>query len=178
MIDRAFLARLKIEPLDRKKHDRAAFRCGEARIDNFLEKTAARQQDADLTRVYVACLDATNGVVGYYALNSHSIDVTTLPEAIRKSLPSYPTISAIYLSVIGFHSDHQGRGGGTYLMMDAFKKCVEAANIVGSHFLIIDALNERAAKLYRELGFVDLPGHNFRMILKMAIIRKAISDAG
>jgi ribosomal protein S18 acetylase RimI-like enzyme len=177
MIDRAFLARLRIEPLDRKNHDRAAFRCGVERVDNFLEKTAARQQDADLTRVYVACLDSTNGVVGYYALNSHAIDVTTLPEAIRKNLPSYPTISAIYLSLIGFHSDHQGKGGGTYLMMDAFKKCVEAADIIGSHFLILDALNERAAKLYRELGFVDLPDHHPRMIVKMAVIRKAIAKA-
>lgn len=177
MIDRAFLARLRIEPLDRTTHDRAAFRCGVDRIDNFLQKTAARQQDADHTRVYVACLDATNGVVGYYALNSHSIDVTTLPEEIRSKLPSYPTISAIYLSVIGFHSDHQGKGGGTFLMMDAFKKSVEAANIVGSHFLILDALNERAAKLYRELGFVDLPAHSPRMILKMAVIRTAIANA-
>ena len=105
MIDRAFLARLRIEPLDRNKHDRAAFRSGVDRVDNFLHKTAARQQDADHTRVYVACLDDGNDVVGYYALNSHAIDITSLPEEKRKSLPRYPTISAIYLSVVGFRSD-------------------------------------------------------------------------
>ncbi|MGD9838571.1 MAG: GNAT family N-acetyltransferase [Afipia sp.] len=178
MIDGAFLARLRIEPLDRDRHDRAAFRSGVNRVDNFLHKTAARQQDANHTRVYVACLDLENDVVGYYALNSHSIDVTTLPEDKRKSLPRYPTISAIYLSVIGFSTDHQGKGGGTFLLMDAMTKSVAAADIIGAHFLVLDPLNERAAKLYREVGFIDLPNHEPRMLMNMSAIRAAIAKAG
>jgi ribosomal protein S18 acetylase RimI-like enzyme len=178
MIDRAFLARLRIEPLDRNKHNRAAFSSGVDRVDNFLHKTAARQQDADHTRVYVACLDDGNEVVGYYALNSHAIDITLLPEDKRKSLPRYPTISAIYLSVVGFRSYHQGKGGGTFLRMDALKRAVKAADIVGAHFLVLDALNERAAKLYREIGFVDLPNHEPRMLMNMEAVRAAIAKAG
>ena len=178
MIDRAFLARLRIEPLDRKKHDRAAFNSGVDRVDNFLHKTAARQQDADHTRVYVACLDNQDEIIGYYALNSHSIDITTLPEAKRKDLPRYPTISAIYLSVIGFRADHQGKGGGTFLLVDALRKSAEAANIIGAHFLVLDSLNERAARLYREIGFIDLPNHEPRMLMNMAAVRAAIARAG
>ena len=177
MIDRAFLARLRIEPLDRNKHDRAAFHSGVDRVDNFLHKTAARQQDADHTRVYVACLDDGNDVVGYYALNSHAIDITSLPEEKRKSLPRYPTISAIYLSMVGFRSDYQGKGGGTFLLMDALKRAAKAADIVGAHFLVLDALNERAAKLYREIGFIDLPNHEPRMLMNMEAVRAAIAKA-
>jgi hypothetical protein len=177
MIDRAFLARLRIEPLDRDRHDRAAFRCGVDRVDNFLANNAARLQDADHTRIYVACLDAAHTIAGYYAINAHSIDASTLPEVMVKRFPSYPTISAICLSVIGFHLDHQGRGGGTFLMMDAFKRCVEAADIVDAHFLVLDALNARAAKLYRELGLIDLPNHEPRMIIGMKPIRKAVAAA-
>jgi ribosomal protein S18 acetylase RimI-like enzyme len=177
MIDRAFLARLRIEPLDRNKHDRTAFRCGIDRVDNFLANNAARQQDADLTRIYVACLDTTNDIVGYYALNAHAIDVSTLPPALVKKLPSYPTISAIYLSMVGFHIDHQGKGGGSFLMADAFRRCAHAANIIGAHFLVLDALNERAARLYRELGFVDLPDLAPRMIISMKVIRQAILES-
>ncbi|MFZ5733872.1 MAG: GNAT family N-acetyltransferase [Pseudomonadota bacterium] len=178
MTDRAFLARLRIEPLDRDRHDRAAFRCGVDRVDNFLQKTAARQQDADHTRVYVACIDDSVEVIGYYALNAHAIDVTTLPEEARSKLPTYPTISAVYLAMVGFHLDHRGKGGGTFLMMDAFKRSVGAANIIGAYFLVLDALNERAAKLYRELGFVDLPGHGPRMLIAMKRIRQAIAATG
>jgi len=174
MIDRAFLARIRIEPLDRKKHDRAAFLCGEERVDNFLKNTAARQQDDDHTRVNVACLDAEPHVIGYYALNSHGIDASTLPPDQRKKLPSYPFISAIYLSVVGVSSDHQEKGLGKLLMADAFKRCVVVADQIGAFFVVLDALNERAAKLYRKLGFVDLPGHEPRMIIRMAVVRKAV----
>jgi GNAT superfamily N-acetyltransferase len=177
MIDRAFLARLRVEPLDRNKHDRAAFRCGVERVDNFLANNAARQQDADHTRVYVACLDAGNDIVGYYALNAHAIDVSTLPAEMHKKLPSYPTISAVYLSVIGFHAGHQGKGGGTLLMTDAFRRCLDVATIIGAHFIVLDALNDRAAKLYRELGFVDLPDYSPRMVISMKLVRKALAIA-
>ncbi len=177
MIDSAFLARLRIEPLDRQKHDRAAFRSGVDRVDNFLQKTATYQQENELTRVYVACLDQESAVIGYYALSSHSIDVTTLSETNRKKLPRYPTISAIYLSVIGFSVDHQGKGGGHFLLMDALRKCAEAADIIGAHFVVLDSLNERAAKLYREIGFVDLPNHEPRMLMNMKVVRAAIAEA-
>jgi ribosomal protein S18 acetylase RimI-like enzyme len=177
MIHRAFLARVRIEPLDRNKHDRAAFACGEERVDNFLQKSAARQQDQDHTRVNVACLDAEIAIIGFYALNSHSIDVSTLSEADRKTLPNYPTISAIYLSMVGVHSDHQGKGLGRLLMADVFARCVAVADRIGAHFILLDALNERAAKLYRELGFIDLPGHEPRMLIRMAVVRKALQKA-
>ena len=172
MIDLAFLARVRIEPLDRN-HDRAAFVCGDDRLDNFIRKTAARQHEQDIARVYVACLDKEAIVAGYYALNSHFIDVTALPEADRKKLPAYETIPAIYLSKLGVHNEHQARGLGSHLMADAFRRCVGAADIVGAHFLVLDALNEKVARLYRRLGFVDLPNHEPRMLIKMSLVRKA-----
>jgi GNAT superfamily N-acetyltransferase len=174
MSDAAFLARVRIEPLDRK-HDRAAFKCGDHRLDNFIQKTAARQQENDIARVYVACLDQENAVTGYYAINAHSIDATTLLEEVRKKLPSYPTIPAIYLSKLGVQEDHQGKGLGSRLMAHAFRRCVESSDIAAAHFIVLDALNEKAATLYRKLGFVDLPGHDERMIIKMAVVRKAIA---
>jgi ribosomal protein S18 acetylase RimI-like enzyme len=177
MIDCAFLARIRIEPLDRNKHDRAAFSCGEARIDNFLKNTASRQQDQDLTRICVACLDDSPMVIGYYALNSHSVNIATLPEGVRKSLPKYDAIGAIYLSLVGVHSGHQDRGLGKYLMAHAFARCVEVADLAGAHFVVLDALNERAARLYRRLGFEDLPGHSPRMLIAMKMVRQAVMKA-
>lgn len=177
MTDRAFLARVRIEPLDRSKHDRAAFFCGVDRIDNFLRKTAANQQDNDLTRVNVACLDDSNEIVGYCALSAHSIDTSTLPTEARRKLPSYDAISAVYLSIVAVHSDFQGKGLGRFLMMDAFERCVRTGELVGAHFIVLDALDKRAAKLYRALGFVDLPGHEPRMLIAMKVVRRAIEIA-
>ncbi len=172
MSDEAFLARVRIEPLG-QKHDRAAFICGDERLDNFIKSTARRQQEQDLSQTYVGCLDQDFIVIAYYALNSHFIDVTTLPPEDRKKLPNYETIPAIYLSKLGVHAEHQNKGIGRRLMANAFQRCVAAADIVGAHFLVLDALNKDAARLYRRLGLVDLPGHEPRMLIKMNIIRKA-----
>ena len=43
--------RASMEPLDPRRHDRAAFSCGAVRLDNFLERTARKHQAGDFTRV-------------------------------------------------------------------------------------------------------------------------------
>lgn len=179
MIDRALLGRLRIEPLDRKKHGRAAFASGESRVDNFLKTNAAGFQDLDTTRCVVACLPPDEGeaeaaIIGFYALNAHAIDTTTLPEPLRKKVGKYPTVPAVYLSVVGVHQSYQGKGIGSFLMADALKRCVTIADLAGSAFVVLDALNENAARLYRRLGFVDLPGHEPRMLVSMKVVRAAV----
>jgi ribosomal protein S18 acetylase RimI-like enzyme len=173
MIDLELLTRLTIEPLDRQKHDRAAFSCGVATIDNYIAKSAAKHQDENVTRVRVACLDATPIIAGFYALNSHAIDVTSLPEPERKRLPHYPTTPAVYLSMIAVHQEFQGHGVGQYLLADALKRVEKVAEEIGTRFIVLDALNEGAAKLYARIGFVALPSAPGRMILNIARIGKA-----
>lgn len=182
MIDRALLGRLRIEPLDRAKHKagRAAFSSGEPRVDNFLKTNAAGLQDLDTTRCVVACFPPEGGreaeIVGFYALNSHAIDTTTLPEPLRKNIGRYPTVPAVYLSVVGVHAEYQGKGVGSFLMASAFKRCAGIADQIGAAFIVLDALNEDAARLYRRLGFNNLPGHEPRMLIGMKVVRAAIAQ--
>jgi ribosomal protein S18 acetylase RimI-like enzyme len=178
MIDFEFLARISIEPLDRKKHDRAAFSCGETRIDNYIAKSAAKHQDENVTRVRVACLDEKPAILGFYALNSHAIDVSSLPPEARKHLPHYPTAPAIYLSMIAVHSDHQGKGIGQFLLADALKRIQKVSEEIGSRFIVLDALNDNAARLYARMGFIQLSATPGRMILDIATIGKAKYKAG
>jgi GNAT superfamily N-acetyltransferase len=175
--DEAWLSRLRIEPLDREKHNRAAFSCGVDRIDNFLKSTAAKQADQDLTKVYIAVEPPSDQILGYYALCAHAIDVCSLPDSDRKRLPRYPTIPAIYLSIIAVDQGLQNRGLGTFLMADVLKRCVSAADQIGSHFIVLDAIDERAAKMYRRIGFHDLPapGQEMRMMMAMAKVRIAVA---
>jgi GNAT superfamily N-acetyltransferase len=177
--DEAWLSRLRIEPLDRKKHDRAAFSCGVERFDNFLKSTAAKRADADFTKVYVTIQPPSNQILGYYSLSAHSIDIQSLPESDRKRMPHFPTIPAIYLSIIAVDVTVQKRGLGQFLMADVLKVCVSVADKIGSHFIVLDAINEDAARMYRRVGFHDLPTpeHKTRMLMSMAKVRKAITAA-
>jgi len=42
-----------IEPLNPIKHDRAAFSCGVAQVDNFFRRTASKLTKADNLRTFV-----------------------------------------------------------------------------------------------------------------------------
>ena len=170
MIDLTLLARIRIEPLDRNTHDRAAFSCGEPRIDNYISKSAANHQADHITRVRVGCLDTTYDVIAFYALNAHSIDVTTLPQNLQKKLPRFPSVPAVYLSMLGVHSELQGKGLGKFMMADAFKQAALASETIGACFLVLDALNDDAARMYASLKFVPLPSNPQRMILNMSQI--------
>ncbi|MGH6990835.1 MAG: GNAT family N-acetyltransferase [Stellaceae bacterium] len=174
--DEAWLSRLEIAPLDRRKHDRAAFSCGHERLDNFLKSTAAKQADLDFTKVFVATEPPVAKIIGYYALSAHGIDIRSLPEQDQRRMPRHPTVPAIYLSTIAVDSTVQGRGLGTMLMADALKRCVAVADQAGAHFIVLDAIDDRAAQWYRRIGFYDLPAprQEQRMLLPMAKVRKAI----
>ncbi len=176
MTDRAFLRRICIEPFDRDKHDRTAFSCGEPRIDNYIQRSTSKRQDQNFSRVFVACLDDSDPVIGFYSLNAHAIDVSSLPEASKKKLPQYPAVPAVYLSMIGVDTKHQSNGLGSYLLADALKRAAVAAENIGIHFLVLNALNDKAAELYRRFGFIDLPGHEPRMLLTMTAIQKWIKQ--
>ena len=177
-IDRELLGRLRVEPLDRKRHDRAAFSSGEPRIDTYLKTRAAGLMDVDGTRVWVACLDdQPRDIVGYYALNAHAIDASAIPPKLARKLPSNHPIPATFLSNIGVTTAYQGRGIGSLLLADAFHNASRAADIVGSAFLVLDALSDRAAQLYRQHGFLDLPEPPGRMIIGMRQVRAAIAQA-
>jgi ribosomal protein S18 acetylase RimI-like enzyme len=169
--------RLRVEPLDRKKHDRAAFTCGQHSLDNYLKHTAARQQDEDLTRVRVGCLDDTNQVICFHALNAHSIDISELDEGYRKRFPRYNSIPSAYLSMLGVHLNHQGQRIGSYMMYDAMRQVIGAAGQIGVHFLVLDALNEDAERLYLRLGFEKLASNPERMIISTEKIKRAFAKA-
>jgi ribosomal protein S18 acetylase RimI-like enzyme len=171
------LARIRIEPLDRKKHDRAAFTCGHKALDNYLKNTAARQQDENITRVRVGCMDDSDAVISFHAMNAHGLDISQLDEQFRKRYSRFDQIPSIYLSMIAVHTDHQGNGIGSHMMADAMRQALEASKKIGASFLVLDALNDKAAKLYAKLGFESLVSNRERMIISFEKIRRAV-DAG
>jgi len=174
-VDAAFLRRLAIEPLDRQRHDRSGFACGVAQIDGYLREQAAKLADIDYARVYVACEPGGSEIFGFFALAPHAIDISALPAETARKLPRFPTVPAIYLSMVAVSSARQGKGLGTYLMAEALAKCRAVADLTGGHFVALDALNADAARLYRRLGFVPLASAPSRMLLAMATLRRSMA---
>jgi GNAT superfamily N-acetyltransferase len=172
--DLTFLKSLNIEPLDRKKHDRAAFDSGVPRVNNFIGATAGKHHQEDQSKTYVAVKTGTVKILGFYTLCPHAIDLKSLPEALQKKLGSSEKVAAIYLAVVGVDTTVAGKGLGRFLMADFLRICVKAIDLIGGKFIVLDAIDEKTASFYRKLGFVDLPSQPLRMLMNAAKARNAI----
>lgn len=170
-------AKLVIEPLDPARHDRAAFSCGIAQVDNFLKKTANKLSKADNLRVWVMTEDGKS-IIGFYAINAHSIDFKDLPEKYARNRPGHGSIPAVYISMIGRDRRYHGNGHGGILLVDCLTRIARVAEQVGTAMVVLDVLDcgdaertKRRQDLYASYGFVPFPSSPMRMFLPVATIK-------
>lgn len=100
---------LKIEPLA-KKHDRAAFSCGEEGLDRYIRERASQEARKRIATSFALVEAGDRRVLGFYSLSATSIQVADLPEATAKRLPRYPQLPATRLRRLAVDSRHQGGG--------------------------------------------------------------------
>lgn len=169
----------RIQAFDPDLHDRTAFSCGLERIDNFLKITARKHQDGDFTRIFVATRGNDVPVIGYYALNAHSLAGPELPDALSKRGPRH-SIPAAYLSMIGVDKREQGHGLGVILLSDALKRIMKTADAIGLKAVVLDVVDDdgpeacqRRLAFYRRMGFRSFPSRESRMFLTLKDIRAA-----
>lgn len=163
-----------IEPLDVAKHDRAAFSCGVAQVDNFFRKTANKLAIAGNARVWVMA-EPDGAVVGFYALNAHAVSFEALPPKYACTRPSSGMIPAGFIAMIGVGSAHQAEGYGGVLLVDALKRLARASDELGLAVVLMDVLDcgdaakvARRKALYLSFGFQPLPSRPLRLFLPIA----------
>lgn len=170
--------KVRIEPFDPSQHDRTAFSCGAARIDNFLHRTAKKHQKGGFTRVWVA-VPAEGGaaVLGFYALNAHSIEADGLPERLIKHAPKHGRVPAIYLSMFGVDRKAQKQGLGRVLLADALNRAATVSRRIGLAVVVLDVLDdgdekavEQRHRFYEKAGFIAFPSRPSRMFIPMGTI--------
>lgn len=175
---------IQITPLDPRQHDRESFACGIPRLDNFLKRSARKQQAGNFTRVWVATWAGQSEIAGYYALNAHRFEADSLPSELTRNAPSHGGIPAVYLSMIAVDQHHQGKGLGKILLADALKRTVAVADQVGLKAVILDVIEDGGAeitskrtKFYIASGFAPLPDQPRRMIISIETIRRAMNSS-
>ncbi len=62
---------------------------------------------------------------------------------------------------------HQGQGLGSILLADALQRIVQASQVMAVYAVVVDALNDRAAKFYQQFGFIALPSQPLKLFLPM-----------
>ena len=135
-----------------RDQERSAFSCGEPSLDVYL-KTQAGQ---DMRRGFAAVIAAVHAgapdiVLGYYSLSAASIDLTLLPEYIRRTMPRYGQAPAALLGRLATDAGIRGQGLGALLLANALLRAY-TSELAWAVFLV-SAQHEHAAAFYRHFGF-------------------------
>ena len=168
-------AELSIEPLA-PSHDRASFHCGASSLDAYLKTQAGQDQRRKANAVFVMVeLGFPTTVLGYFTLCATGLAQGIVPAEARKHVPRYPLVSATLLGRLAVAKPRQGQGLGAILLAHALRKAYDSADSVGSSMVVVDAIDENAARFYAAHGFVRLPD-SMRLILPMRVIGKLVDS--
>ncbi len=135
----------------------------------------AASADARRTARTWVWVDESDAVVGYYALAAHRVARAEIPSSIGRGGPV--EIPAVLLARLALSISLRGQGLGPVLVADALSRVVVAATAtVAARLVVVDALHERVAGFYEELGFRRVPGR-LVLVQKIADIEAALSAA-
>jgi GNAT superfamily N-acetyltransferase len=138
------------EPLA-ASHDVSEFSCGYSTLDNWLKTRALSNQQKGFTAVMVVHQDGR--VVGYYGLAPTAVVPSVLPRSIRTGQPPDP-IPCLLLGQLATDLQWAGRGIGTGLLKHALARCVQAASLIGGRALMVNAIDDEAARFWARRGFI------------------------
>ncbi len=169
--------RFRFEPLDRKKHDRAAFSCEQESLDRYLKERAVQEIKKRVAAVYVLTPDGKT-IAGYYTLSQYAIESGALPAALVQQLhlPRYDKLPATLLGRLARSKEFKGRGLGELLLMGALKRALEHSKNIASVAVVVDAIDDNARAFYRGYGFLDVPDHTNRLFLPMKTVGQIFPD--
>ena len=169
---------LRFEPLDKKKHDRAAFSCEQESLDRYLREHATQEIKRRVAAVYVLTPDGKT-IAGYYTLSQYAIEAGELPSALVQQLhlPRYDKLPATLLGRLARSQQFRGRGLGELLLMGALKRALEHSTNIASVAVVVDAIDENARAFYRRYGFIDIPNHPNRLFMPMKTVAQLFPES-
>ncbi len=158
----------------RSDHDLASFKNGRHQsLDHWL-KERALQSEGLSARCYVLCRKSPAlQVVGYYAIATAKEQRATLPSArLRRQMPD--EVPLMLIGRLALDASLQGQGLGTFLLIDAIRRCLAVAEIAGVRAIVAHAIDDDAAAFYQRHGFVPTSIGTRAMVLPIETARAMI----
>ena len=157
-----------------KRHDRAAFDCGDADLNLYLQKYARQNHESGGAKCFVAApSNAPARILGFYTLSPASLEYSRTPALAKKGLARYD-VPVFRLGRLAVDQTVQGRGLGGALLLRAADRCIRVAEDVGGVALLIDAKNDRAARWYESYGALRLDDAPLSLVLPLAVAADAL----
>ena len=148
------------EPLH-ERHDVSKFDSGVDSLNVWLQRKARLNETKGGARTYVVCEDGR--VIGFYSLAASSVERRRVSSKIGRSMPE--PIPVVLSGQLAVDRNYQGRGLGTDLFIDAGKRALAAAEVIGARAIIVQALDEQAKAFYEQSGFKQFSEREPHMLL-------------
>lgn len=145
------LKQIRISPLQNKECLRR-FKCGERDIDNWLEGKAAKWENQNRVRVFVAHTADNPSAKGFYSLNFSQEHSSKLSNHQHRQIWT-TGVPLVYLHFLAVQRPLQGNGLGQHLLMDCLRRSYHVFHHVPFYGIGLRSLNERTTKLYQRYGF-------------------------
>jgi GNAT superfamily N-acetyltransferase len=165
-----------IEPLDLKRHSVERFACGRPSLDRWLREYAGQGQRRDTSRTFVAA-SAGGDVVGYYTLVAGQVERNQATSSVRAGTSKHYPIPICLVARLAVDRESQGRGLGADLLLDALRRAVGAADLVGIRAVVVHALDDEAAAFYEHFSFAPLGGEPRTLMVPLAAVRAVLGNA-
>jgi GNAT superfamily N-acetyltransferase len=158
------------EPLA-SHHDRAAFACGSALLDGYLQ-TRARQDVKRLAAAAFVMVPSSQRtqIAGYYTLSAGSIGLDEIPAVVADKMARYPAVPVTLLGRLARDLRFPGTGG--FLLTHALTRAYQSSSQVAAVGVVVDAIDDPAIRFYRKFEFQPLPNRPNRLFLSMQTIEQ------
>lgn len=163
---------LRLERLE-THHDVSEFDSGNVELDGWLKRHGLAAQQMDSARTFV--LTKRDRVVGYFSLTMGSVLRQDAPAKLVRGLPAYP-IGMVLLARLAVDRREQGSGLGAQLPAEALRKAIAAGDAAAARLVVVDAIDENAARFYERYGFIRAPEHSLRLYRRMKDIARSLAD--
>jgi GNAT superfamily N-acetyltransferase len=161
-----------------RTHDRKAFDCGNAEMNDFLRRYARQSHDLGGAKTFLAVDDSNPAkILGFYSLAPASLACERVPESLRRGLARHD-VPGFRLARLATHVSLQGQGLGGQLLAAGARRCIWAASEVGGAVLIIDAKNARAARWYASYGALSLHDTSDTLVMALSTFAAGLTTAG
>jgi GNAT superfamily N-acetyltransferase len=161
-----------------KQHNREAFDCGDAALNEFLRRHARQTHEQGGAKTFLAVRnDDAAHVLGFYSLSPASVEFTRTPAVIKRGLARHD-VPIFRLGRLAVERTIQRQGLGGQLLLAAGRRCLRAAQEVGGVALLIDAKNEGVAGWYASYGALPLLDAPLSLLLPMTTIRTTLASVG
>jgi len=131
------------------QHDVSQFSSSVPALDAWLRGKAQRNEAKGGARTYVVC--DGDRVAGFYSLAASAVERRRVSSRVGRGMPD--PVPVILLGQLAVDTDYRGRRLGSDLLVDAGRRALAAADVIGARAIVVQAIDERAKTFYDRFGF-------------------------